>query len=135
MASEIPMPISGETAVEYTERLNGQDVKTSYAGLKKYFGLSSGCSKSMFIASCEFNARFSYKEWSERRKKSEDGYGARNWLKRKYCLSENECETILDRFESGDERGLLSVLSFSALAERRCMPRYVEEMEKCGVFE
>ncbi|MFQ6548614.1 hypothetical protein AADZ90_011695 [Aestuariibius sp. 2305UL40-4] len=128
------VPLDGETARDYTERLNEAGIR-KYTGLERYFGYSRRAAKGMWIASEQFNIRFAYEQWSVRRARSDDGYGATNWLKRKYSLTDEQAAVVAAEFESGNREGLLKVLRFGDIARRLVTSECVEEMERKGAFE
>lgn len=127
------VPLAGETAREYTERLNAAGIG-EFVGLEVHFGYSNGAAKGMWVASERFNVVFALEQWTDRRKRSLDGHGATNWLKRKYKLSDAEALQVAAEFERGNGEGLLSVVGFEEIARRRVMEKYVAEMEAKGAF-
>lgn len=133
-AEAYPHPRSGEGPREYTERLNASDAHVPYTGLMDHFGFSAGAAKSMWIASVEFNQRFAFNQWSERRERSSNDYGANNWLRKKFQLEADELQRIVEGFEAGDAKALGKVLKFSDLVQRRTTPDDWPELKAAGVI-
>ncbi len=117
MDSRDHVPKSGETVLDYTERLTSDDVdEGSFASVVEHFGVSDLAAKSLWIASENFNTRFAFKQWSDRLSRSPKGYGARKWLQRKYRLTDAEAEQIDSEFRCGNRRALADKLSFEGFA-------------------
>lgn len=134
MVKEYPKPRPGESLLDYSERLNAMEIG-SYEPVMTCFGLNATAAKALWVASENFNARFSFQQWKSRRDKSADGYGARNWLKRKYKLNETQVDEVVAGFRTGNESALLDVLSFEQLAHSRLSESAQHELVKLGVLK
>ena len=126
----------GETAREYTERVAMLDRANFDAmdELQNEFGLSHSAVRSLILASGSFNARFSFEQWKSRIERGADGCGARNWLKRRYKLSDEIADQVVAGFEAGDDRALLEALTFEQLVHRLLNEHAQTELEKAGAL-
>lgn len=110
-------PLTGETAVDFVERIEADGRHADLDVIAAHFDVTKRVAKSICVASVRFNDRFSYRNWSEKHEKSH--YGAKNWLKRKYALSDAETDKIIRAYSKGQPDALGQELGFEGLAQRR----------------
>lgn len=130
----VPRPEPNESLMDYCERVNALGF-SNYRHAVSDYGISSLAAKAIWIASVEFNCRFSFDQWQARRQSSQDGYGPWNWLRRKYKLSDEEATAIVAEFEKGNDRALRQHLTFDDLLSRMVSDTARHDVERLGPLD
>lgn len=91
--------------------------------------------KALWVASPEFNARFAYDRWSERKEMGVSGQPARAYLMRKYELTGREADWLHSEYEKGNTKALLKLRDVDALANKLLTERAKDDLRAMGVIK
>ena len=102
--------------------------------LEKVFQLEEGLAKTIVLASPEFNSKFAYASWSDRKEVGVSERLARAFLKRKFDLTEAELDWLHDEYERGNTTAFRKLRDLKQLAEVTLVPEAYLELKQMGLI-